>query len=183
LKNVNHKLIFDTSVITELLNAGLLDSLAIYRDVAKVEMILPVDVRAELEREDVSWKLRNTLENFIKQGLFQVLNPAEDTVTELKYRYPSLGDGEVGVLATALTLKKHSSTLVIPVLDDAQARNVAKKLGLKVHGTLWILVQLKKHHAISRKVAIKVVKELPDRGFYIIKQKLREIIKEVEKDC
>jgi predicted nucleic acid-binding protein len=183
LKNVNHKLIFDTSVVTELIRAGLLDSLLIYRDIAKVEMILPVDVRAELEREDVSWKFRDTLKSFIERRLFRILNPAEDTVTELKHRYHSLGDGEIGVLATALTLRKHSSTSVIAVLDDAQARNTAKKLGLKVHGTLWILVQLKKHQAINREVAIKAIKELPNRGFYIVNEKLWEIIKEVEKDC
>ncbi|MEM3551245.1 MAG: hypothetical protein QXV01_09180 [Candidatus Bathyarchaeia archaeon] len=183
MKNDNHKLIFDTSAVTELLNANVLECLAIYKSSAKAQLILPLDVRVELERDEVNSKLRKALEELLEKGLFRVLNPSEETISELKYRYPNLGNGEIGVLAIALTLKKHPSVSVIPILDDEQARNVARKLGLEVHGTLWMLFELKKHHSISKKVAMKVIKQLPDRGFYILKDKLEEITKKIRKDC
>ena len=45
--------------------------------------------------------------------------------SELRFKYPTLGQGEIEVIATAITLKgrtKFSEAHVIPVLDDRKAR-------------------------------------------------------------
>ena len=177
------KLIIDTSVFSEFVHMGLLEKLIEYKDFAKVKIILPENVRKELVKERADQKIREALDYVIKQHIFQVVNPSKEEINELRFRYPSLGEGEIGVLATALALKQSSSQCIIPILDDRQARKKARKIGLKVHGTLWLLIDLKKHGILKTKSVIRIVSKLPSHGFFITDEKLREIVEYVKKDC
>lgn len=71
-------------------------------------------------------------------------------------------DGEAE--AIALAYEKHWKI----ILDDLQARKVAKRLGVSMIGTVGIVVQAKQHGIIS---AIKpVLLQLEQQNFYISEQ-------------
>ncbi|MDW8034690.1 MAG: hypothetical protein RMI79_07175 [Nitrososphaerota archaeon] len=152
-------IIFDTSVIIELIRKNLVEDLARYKESVKAELILPSEVLDELRKGSMNC-------NSISPRFFKVVSIDREIAKELRLRYLGLGDGEVGVLSTGLFFKKHSaSEIIILVVDDSYARKVAKRLGFIVHGTLWLLLQLKKHKITSKEKIMQIVKELPDSGF------------------
>jgi predicted nucleic acid-binding protein len=61
-------------------------------------------------------------------------------VQEIKTGFFRLHDGEVEALHLALEYNDSSLDYLL-ILDDCAARDVAKKLSLKVHGTIWFLCE------------------------------------------
>ena len=61
----------------------------------------------------------------------------------IKTRYFKLGEGEKSIMSLALNYKEQNKEYYC-VLDDNEARKVAKKLGLKVTGAIGLLLLLKK---------------------------------------
>jgi len=94
-----------------------------------------------------------------------------DKVITLKTQ---LDDGESEVIALAMEMKK-----VYVILDDKKARRVAKQIGLKVIGTVGILLRAKKNKIIPE---IKsYLEKLNNVGFHIseaLYQKALEIARE-----
>jgi len=170
-------LIFDTSVVIEFIKSSLLDGLIKYRNKnsANIEMMLPAEVLEELERSTINC---NSLHD-----IFKVVRAEKRIVERLKQRYLGLGDGEIGVLSIALALKNSSPSHIVLLIDDYYARKIAKSLGLDVHGTLWLIQQLKMHNIITKENAIKIVKELPSHGFYIDENTFSQVIETILKDC
>ena len=176
-------LIIDSSVIIELINLDMLDKLAMYKEITKAKMVIPKTVRDELSCTCNNLKITQTLRILTEKMPFEVMKPPRDKIEEIGFIYPSLGKGEKGVLALALKFKTESSKTVIALLDDKRARNACKELGLNFHGTLWILVQLKKHGIIGKDLAVNSISKLPTHGFYISEETLRKVMARVKKDC
>lgn len=65
-----------------------------------------------------------------------VLEPRQEHLEEVKLLQPPLDRGEIGCLALA------KANGAIAVTDDRDARKVARKLGLKISGTLGALINL-----------------------------------------
>ena len=55
--------------------------------------------------------------------------------------------------------------------------------GLEVHGTLWLLLELKRSGALEKPKAIETLERMPERGFRISERRLKEVIEEVKRDC
>ena len=83
-----------------------------------------------------------------------------------------LGAGESQVLAHALTLASCEA-----VLDDLQARNCAKSLGIPVVGTLSILLRAKKLGLIA--AARPLIEELLGRQLYLSRDLVEKGLAEV----
>jgi len=178
-------LVFDASVIIELINAGILDDLRRYRDMRNVTIMIPQAVVEELREEGVDPAVRGALDTLLSEGVFTPMD-ATPVESELRFRHPALGQGEIGVIATAITLKgspEFSEARVIPVLDDRKARRAASGQGLEVHGTLWLLLELKRSGALEKRKAIETLERMPERGFRISEHRLKEVIEEVKRDC
>lgn len=79
----------------------------------------------------------------------------------------NLGKGEAEVIALA------SQTGLKVVIDDLKARRVAENMGLKVTGTIGVLVKAERAGLIRS--AYDKVKELRDRGFYVAEELLEDI--------
>jgi len=79
----------------------------------------------------------------------------------------NLGKGEADVIALA------SQTGLKVVIDDLKARRVAENMGLKVTGTIGVLVKAERAGLIRS--AYDKVKELRDRGFYVAEELLEDI--------
>jgi predicted nucleic acid-binding protein len=81
----------------------------------------------------------------------------------------NLGRGESEVIALA----KETGHRII--MDDQKGRTIAKKLGLKLTGTIGILLKAEKLHFIGS--AYEKVRELKGKGFYIADALLDDISK------
>jgi predicted nucleic acid-binding protein len=81
----------------------------------------------------------------------------------------NLGKGEAEVIALA------SETGIKTIIDDLKARQVAEKLGIKVTGTIGILIKAEKARLINN--AYEKAKELREKGFYVSDELLDEIKK------
>lgn len=86
-----------------------------------------------------------------------------------------LGPGERSVLAYART---HSLNIV--GLDDRQARELAQRLGLRVIGTLGMLLQAKEAGLIE--LLHPLCKQLQQEGFYISQTLLERILQKAKED-
>jgi len=89
----------------------------------------------------------------------------------------NLGKGEAEVIALA------NSKDLTAVIDDSKARKVAENMGLKLTGTIGVLMRAEKEGLIVS--AHDKVKKLKEKGFYVSEGKrvlcLRRIIRESRK--
>ena len=114
---------------------------------------IPEEVQEEFLRIDVIAR-RSALDNAPWIRTVSLTNPQTASV------YGRLDQGEASVLAIA---KEHNARLVI--IDEAKAREEAKRIGLPVRGTVGVLLEAKKKGLID---AIKPLLEaLRDNGMYL----------------
>jgi len=83
-------------------------------------------------------------------------------ITEL-----NLGKGESDVIALA------SQTGLKIVIDDSRARKVAENIGLKLTGTIGVLMKAERLGLIGS--AYDKVRELREKGFYVSEELLEDI--------
>jgi predicted nucleic acid-binding protein len=144
------KAIVDTSVLIALERIRLLDVLCkIYSHI-----ILPEAVVAEFGTPSIDCYLKEEVKSPIVKLLVSDLN---------------LGRGEAESIALA------SETGLRLVMDDLKARKVAGKLGLRITGTIGVLLKAQNTALIDS--AYDKAIELRDQGFYISAQLLDELSK------
>jgi len=107
-----------------------------------------------------------------RHGLSDELDQAEWILTEPDPPEMVLRK-ELGAGETAAITLAHASGANLVILDDLQARLVAEGLGLKVTGTLGILLAAKKKGLLSD--LPDVLKRLQDAGFRISSELLQVI--------
>ena len=78
--------------------------------------------------------------------------------------------GEASTIALAVEVDNN-----ITILDDLKARKIAKKLNIKMTGTLGVIINAKKKNIISS--TKEVLNKLKDAGFRISKEIENEILK------
>ncbi len=78
----------------------------------------------------------------------------------------------------ALAIEANADTAV---LDDKKARNIARKLGLKIIGTIGILILAKKQNLINNIEA--EINKLIETSFYLSQDVIKRALEEARKDC
>lgn len=142
--------IADTSALIALEKLNLLDVLCkIY-----IEIILPESVINEFGAPTIECYSAKKVESPLVRLLVSDLN---------------LGKGESEVITLA------SETGIKTIIDDLKARKVAETLGLKVTGTIGVLLKAEKLGFIES--AYKKTKELREKGFYVSNELLDNISK------
>ena len=68
----------------------------------------------------------------------------------------------------------------IVILDDKRARSIARRLGLKVIGTVGVLILAKKQGLIDVKAEIR---KLLETSFHLSQNVVTKAVKEAERDC
>lgn len=140
----------DTSALIALEKVNLLDILCkIY-----AEIILPEAVINELGTPSMHCYIVKKVESPLVRLLISDLN---------------LGKGESEVIALA------SETGMKAIIDDLRAREIAAKLGLKVTGTIGILLKAENLGLINS--AYEKAKELREKGFYVADELLNGLSK------
>ena len=174
-------LVFDTSVISALFHINILEKLIEFKHSSahNTELILAKEVFDELK----NYKEIMKIEHILKQ-IFKIYDVPSHILKKISLKNRSLGQGELSTLALALHLSKQDTQLpVIAIIDDERGRKVADKLRLEKHGTLWLIIYLKKLKIIDKEKAKGAVMKLPIKGFYITNEELNKAIAEIEKDC
>ena len=144
------KAIVDTSALIALEKVNLFDILCkIYSDI-----ILPGYVVKEFGTPSINCYLTKEVTSPLVKLLVSDLN---------------LGKGEAEVIALA------TKTGMRTIIDDLKARKVAEKLGLKVTGTIGVLLKAEKLGLISS--AYEKTRELRDKGFYVSDELMNDLFK------
>jgi predicted nucleic acid-binding protein len=172
--------VFDTSVVSALFHIDILEKLIEFKhSFNHIELILPKEVFDELK----NYKEIMEIEHILKQ-IFKIYDVPIDILKEINLKHRGLGQGELSTLALASNLSKQDTQLsVIAIIDDERGRKVADKLRLEKHGTLWLVIYLKKLKIIDKEKAKKTVRKLRIKGFYITNEELKKAIAEIERDC
>jgi len=143
--------VINTSCLIALDKIGKLDLLCKLYE----EVLVPVEVQDEFNNELLSCMIIKKVRQLNKQLLIEELN---------------LGKGEAAAIELSLETNKAC------VIDDLRARKIAIKLGIKIIGTIGILMIAEKKELI--KSAYKEVKSLPKNGFFISESLIRKIKRE-----
>jgi len=141
-------IIIDTSSLIALERINLLQILCkIYK-----EVVIPESVIKEFGNLSLSClSIRKVESNLLKL-----------LITDL-----NLGKGEADVIALA------SQTGLKIIIDDLKARKVAENMGLKLTGTIGVLLKAERLGLIAS--AQEKVRELREKGFYVSEQLLEDI--------
>lgn len=141
-------IIIDTSSLIALERINLLQILCkIYK-----EVVIPESVIKEFGNLSLSClSIRKVESNLLKL-----------LITDL-----NLGKGEADVIALA------SQTGLKVIIDDLKARKVAENMGLKLTGTIGVLLKAERLGLIAS--AQEKVSELREKGFYVSEQLLEDI--------
>lgn len=155
------KLILDTTVLvafyTELQRPELLKSL---RDFG-YELIIPRAVYDELKLDRNFKQIECDVEN----GAISVLEKVpESELMLLKFRFPSLHDGELEVIWWGRKFHSGGKNYFC-ILDDKTARKSANKSGLRIKGTIGILDLLNDLEIITKEQKKELCLTLADLGF------------------
>ena len=145
------RVIVNSTPIIVLCNIGLLDILkALY-----AEIYIPEAVYREVtEKDDSACQVLKTALNWIH--VEKIANQADKKMYKAK-----LHDGEVEVMILA----QEGTADDLVVIDDNAAKKTAKYLGLKVTGTIGVLLKAKREGIIPE--IASVLEKMKKNGFYI----------------
>jgi hypothetical protein len=132
------------------------------------KLVIPDVVLCEISNKITRRELESTLK-------FSIYESESHTMEALRARYVSLGDGELGAVSCALGHQSGTSRVIV-ALDDRIARSVAKRLGLRVIGTLGILRLMFEAKIITRKELKDCCHSLGKLGFHVTNGLLTEIM-------
>ncbi len=150
------KAVVDTSVLIALSNIG---RLGLLRELFS-NVLVPKAVAEEYGEPLPSWiKVFEVKDKHLVQVLLEYLHR-----------------GEAEAIALAVELQG-----AIIALDDKKARITARRLGLKVIGTLGILILAKKKGLISD--LREEIEKLLHTSFRLSQEVIQEALKKAEKDC
>jgi len=129
------------------------------------EIVIPQGVWEEVTVEGKPGR-----EKILRAGFIHVKKASNGRLVALLEGFVDRGEAEAIVLA----LELNADLLLV---DDRDARNLAKKLGLQVMGTLGVLA-LAKYRGLVREVK-PIIDKLVGSGFWISSRILKEFLREL----
>jgi len=133
------------------------------------KVLVPTSVISEFSGSEI----RDLLNDLVNEGLISVVN-VDEGINTLRGALRGLGDGELGVLALARSIR-HENTLCI--LDDKRARRYAEDLCNLYTGTLGILYIASKLNIRSKKEIYAICINFSKTKFYIEKPLCEKLVK------
>lgn len=95
------------------------------------------------------------------------IQKVDNPLVQFLIHQSNLGKGEAEVIALSF------SNGMTVILDDQKARGVAKAMGVKVTGTIGVILKAKREGLIES--AYKKIIELKEKGFYVSDDLLKDI--------
>jgi len=126
------------------------------------KVLVPVEVEEEIMKLDDSPEAMQ-LRDAIQEGWIEVERPSENKKKQIAKLFGEIDEGEAAVIAVAL--EGHGESVII---DDAEARTAAEYFELKVHGTLYVILEAYKRNIFKSKAeVINMVNNMLRKGFYL----------------
>lgn len=126
------------------------------------KVLVPVEVEKEIMKLDDSPEAIQ-LRDAIQEGWIEVERPSENKKKQIAKLFGEIDEGEAAVIA--LAVEGHGENVVI---DAAEARTAAEYFELKVHGTLYVILEAYKRNFFKSKAdVINMVNNMLRRGFYL----------------
>jgi len=126
------------------------------------KILVPVEVEEEIMKLYDSPEAVQ-LRDAIQEGWIEVKRSSENKKKQIAKLFGEIDEGEAAVIA--LALERHGENVII---DDAEARTAAEYFELKVHGTLYIILEEYKRNIFKSKAeVISMVNNMLRKGFYI----------------
>lgn len=138
------------------------------------ELFGKVLIEEEVEREAIERGKEEgasdalVIENAVKEGWIEV----ERIEDEKSFKGIHKGEGN-----TILLAKKHECSVLI---DEEDAREVARATGLKVRGSLYVLKKAVENGLMSKDDAIKTLDEMVSSGFRVSTRIYAKFLEEVK---
>jgi|SRR3989338_674870 len=112
--------------------------------------------------------------------VFLINKLIEEKIIIVKYceaieGFPLLSNADREVLALARKIKG------IAIIDEVLARGIAISLGIAVHGSLYLILEMIKSRIITKKEAVNYIDRMITYGFYLTNEKYREVLNVIEK--
>lgn len=126
------------------------------------KVLVPVEVEEEIMKLSESPEAIQ-LRDAIQEGWIEVERASENRKKQIAKLFGEIDEGEAA--AIALALEGHGENIII---DDVEARVAAEYFGLKVHGTLYIILEAYKRNIFKSKAEVmNMVDNMLKRGFYL----------------
>jgi predicted nucleic acid-binding protein len=137
-------------------------------------LLLPESVYKEVLEKDFNLNMDHLIS---KDVLFKLSDMTSNDEDKLKDRFPSLGNGEINVLAWGKKLQEQKKHIMC-VLDDMGAKKAAKNLNLSVIGSIGLIKLLKDKKIINMNEISSIVNKIDESPFYIKNAILRSLLDE-----
>ena len=154
---MENRVVSDTGPIIHLSEINLVKVFDIFS-----EVVIPEEVERELKNNKISI--------FKKIKILKLLPDFKDKVKVLTNQ-ENLDLGESFAIVLAIQEK-----VDFFLTDDLEARNVAIKYNLQVHGTIGIILRAFRERIIDKKIAIEKVNELYTKSSLFITKDLVDIV-------
>jgi predicted nucleic acid-binding protein len=126
------------------------------------KVLVPSEVYEEIMRADDGPEAVQ-LRDGVQEGWIEVMRASESKRKQISKLFGEIDYGEAAVIALALEGRGQNV-----IIDDAEARTAAEYFGLKVHGTLYVILEAYKRNFFKSKAdVIKLVNNMLRRGFYL----------------
>lgn len=170
--------ILDSSVLIELENLNLLDVLLKYAYINGVSLIIPNKVYRETLIN------LNNIQNQNLLNCIEIISSNSEIYDELSRTHLQPAEGEIEVISLSLELKDKKCNKIIALIDEKKARNIAKSTyNIEVHGTIWLIMELKRKKLINKNQALNIINRFPEHGFYITNNLLNRAINIINLNC
>lgn len=125
-------------------------------------VLVPVEVEEEIMKLSESPEAIQ-LRDAIQEGWIEVERASENKKKQIAKLFGEIDEGKAA--AIALALEGHEENIII---DDVEARAAAEYFELKVHGTLYIILEAYKRNIFKSKAEVmNMVDNMLRRGFYL----------------
>ncbi len=140
------------------------------------EILIPHEVYEEVVISGKEGKFIDALivERAKEEGWLRIGKPLEKK--ELKAFGEDIDEGEIAAIVLA---KKQNADLLI--IDDASARTIAQSFGLRVKGTIFVILTAYKKKILTKEEVKRLMKQLISEGFRISLELYAQVLEEIEK--
>ena len=126
-------------------------------------LLIPESVYGEVSDEDTRSKVDSLISKSILRKIEDLKNKKEEL---MRKRFPTLGKGEINVLAWGKSLKSQGEKIWC-VIDEIPGRNAAKKVGLPLTGSIGLIKILKEKKIVNKDKLKDIVDKIKGSPFWI----------------
>lgn len=148
------------------------------------EIFDQIQIPPEVERETVDRGKEKgypdaiTIEQAINDGWI-VTHPLKDESQKILEALTRITGIDIGEAQTIILAKQKKEKQVL--MDQANARETARNLGLAPKGTIYIIIAATKRQLLTKEEAKQTLDKLIDANFYISVEIYRDALKTIEK--